>query len=65
MKCLSEIFNDRPKDLLGTNVYKTLESWILQESCKYQWTLTILPCIDTTSVISKWGTLSLFLSFYF
>ena len=24
IKCLGEIFNNRPKDLLGTNVYKTL-----------------------------------------
>ena len=42
-----------------TNVYKTLEScWYL---------LTILQCINTTSVISKWGTFSLFsyLAIYF
>ena len=26
IKFLSEIFNDQPNDLLGTNVYKTLES---------------------------------------
>ena len=26
LKLLAEIFNNRPNDLLGTNVYKTLES---------------------------------------
>ena len=51
---MSEISNNWPNDLLGTNVYKTLEScwWSL---------LTILQCTNTGSVISKWGTLSPFL----
>ena len=48
IKFLGETSNNWPNDLLGTNVYKTLEScwWSL---------LTILQCTNTTSLISKWG----------
>ena len=50
-----EIPNKLPNDLFGTNVYKTLAScwWSL---------LAILQWTNTTSVISKWGPLSPFLS---
>ena len=48
---LGEIFNNWPNDLFGTNVYKTLDfCWKLL--------LTTLQCINTTSVISKWGAFS-------
>ena len=50
-----EIPSNWPNDLLGTNVYKTLES------C-WQLLLTVLQCTNTTSVISKWGTFSPFSS---
>ena len=46
-----EIFNRLPNDLLGTNLYKTLES------C-WQALLTILRWSNTTSVISRCGTFS-------
>ena len=43
---LVETSNNWPNDLLGTNVYKTLEfCWELL--------LTILQCTNTASVISK------------
>ena len=48
MKCLGEISNNGPNYLLGTNVYKTLESFWKSLS-------TILQCTNTTSVISNWG----------
>ena len=46
IKFLGEISNNWPKDLLGTNVYKTLDFcwWLL---------LTILQWTNGTSVISK------------
>ena len=50
-----EIFNNLRNDLLGTNVYKTLEFWIFLELL-----LTTLQCIHTTSVISKRGKFSPF-----
>ena len=50
-KLLGEIFNNWPNDLWGTNVCK-----ILELCCKSF--LTILQCINTTSVISKGGTFS-------
>ena len=46
-----EIFSNWPNDLLGTNVYKTLES------C-WQSLLTILKCRNTTSVISSFQALN-------
>ena len=52
---MGEISNNWPNDLLGTNVYKTLEScW---QSLK-----TILQCTNTTSVISEWVIVSPFSS---
>ena len=50
-----EISNKLPNGLLGTNVYKTLESCWLSLSTLLQWANTI-------SVISKCGTFSPFLS---
>ena len=46
---MAEISNNCLNDLLGTNVYKALES------C-WESSLTILQCINTTSVISKLDT---------
>ena len=51
-----EIFNNWPNDLLRTNVYKAHKFYP-------QLLLTTLQCINTTSVISKWGTFSPFPSF--
>ena len=52
---MGEISNKLPNDLFGTNVYKTLEScWSLL--------LTIIQWTNTTSVISRGGTFSPFLS---
>ena len=53
IKYFGEISSNLPNGLLGTNVYKTLES------C-WESLLTILPCTITTSVISKWGAFSPF-----
>ena len=52
---LGGISNNWAIDLLGTNVYKTLE---------FSWSslLPILQCINITCVISKWGTFSSFSS---
>ena len=48
IKFSGEISNSCSKDLLGTNVHKTLEfCWYL---------LTKLKCINTASAISKLGT---------
>ena len=49
------ISNRLPDGLLGTNVYKTLKS------C-WQWLLIMLQWTNTTSVVSKCGTFSPFLS---
>ena len=49
------ISNNWPNDLLGKNVYKTLKS------C-WQLLLTIVQWRNGTSIISKWGTFSPFLS---
>ena len=51
IKFLGKNLNNPPNDLLRTNVYK-----ILELCCKSF--LTILQCINTTSVISKGGTFS-------
>ena len=56
IKFLVEISKNWLNDLLGINKYKTLESY-------KQSLLTILPRINTTSVVSKWCTFWLFLSF--
>ena len=56
-KIFGEISNNWPNYLLGTNVYKTLES------CWYSF-FTILQWTNTTSVISKWGLFSPFLSLF-
>ena len=46
MNFLVEMFNNWPNNLLGTNVYKTLEiCWLLL--------LAALQRINTTSLISK------------
>ena len=45
-KCLGEISNNWPNDLLGTNKYKILEFY-------WELLLTTLQCINITSVISK------------
>ena len=45
IKFVGQISNNWPKDLLGTNVYKTLEF------C-WQLLLATWKCINTTSVIS-------------
>ena len=55
IKFLIEISNNWTNYLLGTNVYKTLES-------SWQSFLTLSKCTNTTSVISKWGKFSPFLS---
>ena len=55
IKFLGEMFNNWPNDLLGTNVYKTLEF------C-WQLLLRTLKCIYTASEIPKRGTFSPFLS---
>ena len=54
---LGEISNNWPNDLLGINVYNTLELcwWLL---------LTILQWTNITSLISKWSTFSLFSSYF-
>ena len=54
-KILGEISSNGPNDLLGSDVFNTVQScW---------WSLLIIwPCINTTSVIFKWGTI---LSFSF
>ena len=54
IKFFGEISNNWPNDLLRTNLYKILEScWQ---------SLSILQCVNTTSVIYKWGTFSPFSS---
>ena len=50
---VGEISNNWPNNLLETNVYKAPE-------CCWQLFLTILKLTNTTSVIFKWGTSSLF-----
>ena len=51
IKFSGEISNNWPKDLLGTNACRTLES------C-WESLLTILKGTEITSVIFKWGTFS-------
>ena len=59
IKFVGEISNKLPNGLLGTNVYKTLESCWLS-------LLAILQLTNTTSVISRCGTFSPYLwLFYF
>ena len=55
IKFVGEISNKLPNGLFGTNVYKTLES------C-WQSLLTVIQRTNTTSVISRCGTFSPFLS---
>ena len=52
---LGEISSNWPRDFLGIDSYKTLESCWQPLSTKLQWT-------NTTSVFSKLGTFSIFLS---
>ena len=54
-KVSDEISNNWLNDLLGINIYKTLKPCWLS-------LLTILQWTNTTSVISKWGIFSVFLS---
>ena len=49
------MYNNWTNDLLGTNVYKTLGVLLIIIASVLQWT-------NTTSVISKLGTFSSFLS---
>ena len=57
IKFLDETFNNWPNDLLGTNVYKSLES-----CCELL--LIILQCINRASEISKWDIFPTFLSLF-
>ena len=52
IKFLGHISNNWTNNLLGTNIYKTFESY-------WQLLLTILQWTNTTSVFSKWGIFSL------
>ena len=55
---MGEISNNWPNSLLGTNVYKTLESCCqsLVTMLQRHNNATVLQCNNTTSVIPKWGT---------
>ena len=57
---MGEISNNRPNVSLETNVLKTLESFKQSLPTILQWLIS-----NINSVISKWGTCSLFLSLFF